>query len=726
MNDGAGCPSAETLSEFVSSGLTDEEFDAVEEHVSSCPKCGEWLVTLDDEPLPVSVESAPKAESQSDFEASDDSNESSDSTEVCADAVPGQAGDYDVLEAVGRGGMGSIYRGRHRELNRIVALKFLPAERFSNPQARERFDREMKAAGHCDHPNIVRTYDARKLDTCHFIAMEYVDGRDAASLVVEHQRMKVADACAVAAEVAVALEYIHERQLVHRDVKPSNIMISSRGEVKLLDLGLTRFNVEEHVPPEIADAGPVAEIMVSGNPTLDSSILGTIGYMSPEQWDSPPDIDIRADIYSLGCTLYQMLTGCPPFYGAEYQTAWRICRAHHEIPVRPTTNLRDDVPATVEAILQKALAKSADDRFATPLEMANALAPFTESSQLAKLIDSSAEQEELSVTRLLSANIDSARPRQRRAARLRFFAGLATAGFGLVVLSGLFIWRIAVGPPQYRLRLDEAGILHVDWIGSHGRSHLQIVLLKSAHRGVDADDSRESTVRLTSSDGSLVSVDIPEYLARSQVTLSGVKGIVVSGGTGDDFIEANVPCPVTLLGGQGRDTLKGGEAADSLDGQAGSDNLNGHGGMDILRGGDNSDTLIGCTGSDRIYGGGGNDTCIGNGSSDWVYGGSGNDQIDGDRGRDYLFGGTGSDTLEGEDQVDFLFGMADPDKLDGGAESDYIVDVTAQDQARPAESAERHTALGPISEEWFESWVDLDPLEPLPLPFDLKRDLSGR
>ncbi|MBI2479966.1 MAG: serine/threonine protein kinase [Planctomycetia bacterium] len=203
--------------------------------------------------------------------------------------------EYQLLERLGRGGMGTVYKALHTRLKRVVAVKVLPADRLNDPAAVARFQREMEAVGKLDHPNIVRATDAGEVDGIHFLVMEYVLGLDVSDLVRRAGPLPIAEACEIARQAAVGLQNAHEHGLVHRDIKPSNLMLTADGQIKILDLGLARLHDSQQ-----------------GDLTSASQMMGTIDYMAPEQTSASRDVDIRADIFSLGATLYKLLCGQAP------------------------------------------------------------------------------------------------------------------------------------------------------------------------------------------------------------------------------------------------------------------------------------------------------------------------------------------------------------------------------------------------------------------------------
>jgi formylglycine-generating enzyme required for sulfatase activity/serine/threonine protein kinase len=283
-----------------------------------------------------------------------------------------QLGEYQLLAKLGEGGMGTVYRARHIRLEKTVALKVLAKGSLVDAEAVARFDREMKAVGQLNHPNIVQAHDAREIAGTRFLAMEYVDGLNLAQLVDACGPLPVADACELIRQTALGLDHAHQHGLVHRDIKPSNLMLDSQGQVKILDLGLALFQ-----PGQLSGAERI---------TASGQTMGTIDYMAPEQALASRNVDIRADLYSLGCTLYKLLSGHAPFSGPKYQDVVNKLAAHAREPVRPIRKVRPDVPAELAAVLDRLLAKDPAGRFATPAEVAAAIAPLAGGSNLRALL----------------------------------------------------------------------------------------------------------------------------------------------------------------------------------------------------------------------------------------------------------------------------------------------------------------------------------------------------
>lgn len=268
-------------------------------------------------------------------------------------------GSYVILERLGEGGMGAVFKARHVKMSRMVALKVIRKEKLTSAAAVQRFQREVKAAAHLNHPNIVQAHDADEANGTHFLAMEYVEGTDLHKLIQEKGPLPVAAACEYVRQAALGLQHAHKRGLVHRDIKPANLLLTRNADdgaevVKILDMGIARMSGDN-----------------VGTLTQEGAVVGSLDYIAPEQAMSSHDVDARADLYSLGCTLYHLLTGKVPFPGGE--ALQKLMRHQHE-ELPPVEQLRPDVPAEVAAIVRKLMAKKPEDRFQSAADVATALA----------------------------------------------------------------------------------------------------------------------------------------------------------------------------------------------------------------------------------------------------------------------------------------------------------------------------------------------------------------
>ena len=275
-------------------------------------------------------------------------------------------GKYRLRSHLGSGGMSSVYLADHTVMNRQVAIKVLPKNRIADKSYLERFYLEAQAVARLDHPNIVRAFDVDHEGDTHYLVMEYVAGADLSRLVKLSERyLQFADAADFVAQAARGLQHAHDAGLIHRDVKPANLLVADDGTVKLLDLGLALFTAQED--------GSLTE-------KHDEKVLGTADYLAPEQAISSHHVDSRADVYGLGCTLYFALVGQPPF--AEGTLAQRIA-AHQSVPPRSVREFRPDCPDELASICHRMIAKSPDDRYQKIGEVADHLERWRKSTKLA-------------------------------------------------------------------------------------------------------------------------------------------------------------------------------------------------------------------------------------------------------------------------------------------------------------------------------------------------------
>jgi serine/threonine-protein kinase len=269
-------------------------------------------------------------------------------------------GNYDVLDRLGAGGMGTVFKARHRRMKRVVALKVLSRSMAQDATFLQRFQREVETIARLSHPNIVMAFDADEAEAGPFLVMEYVDGPDLASVVQKQGPFTVSAAVDCILQAARGLEYAHGKNIVHRDIKPANLMRDVSGVVKVTDLGLARLS-SLAIGPE---STPSSSITQAGG------IVGTADYMPPEQSLDPASIDHRTDIYSLGATLHYLLLGQPPYQG---QTLMATLLKHREAPIPSLSEARKDVPVDLDAVFRRMMAKAPADRYQTMTEVVGAL-----------------------------------------------------------------------------------------------------------------------------------------------------------------------------------------------------------------------------------------------------------------------------------------------------------------------------------------------------------------
>jgi uncharacterized protein (TIGR03067 family) len=371
-------PDVARLTAFAQGRLDEAGLAELSAHFGDCPECRERVEATGDDTL-ISLLRA--ADTEHDRNASrkmeeavtlPPSGETAASPTLPADLAA--HGRYRVQELLGVGGMGAVYKAEHLLMERPVALKLISHNLTSKPEMVERFRREVKTAAILKHANIVMAYDAEQAGESHFLVMEYVEGQSLARLVAEHGPLPVRQACDYIRQAAMGLQHAHERGMVHRDIKPQNLMLTPDGQVKVLDFGLARFAMEA-VPAGALLVAPALDA-ASGSESLTQvgTVMGTPDYIAPEQARDAHTADIRADIYSLGCTLYDLLAGHAPF---PEGTVVAKVMAHMERSPKPLTALRHDVPPALATVVERMMAKDPAKRYRTPAEVTEALAPFT-------------------------------------------------------------------------------------------------------------------------------------------------------------------------------------------------------------------------------------------------------------------------------------------------------------------------------------------------------------
>jgi hypothetical protein len=345
----AAHPSLADLAAFDSGHLSADQREAIERHLADCPTCGRRVDGLPEDPFVALVRAS-----------------AGPHTLPTAD-TPAQPGvpdalarhpRYRILEVLGEGGMGIVYKAVHCLMDRVVALKVLPRRFTDHPEFVEHFRQEVQAIARLSHPHIALAHDAEQAGDLHFLVMEYIPGLSLDRVVARRGPLPVAEACEYVRQAALGLQHAFECGLVHRDVKPQNLMRTPARQIKVLDFGLAHLARASGEPASHPSAGVFA---------------GTPDYAAPEQARDPGSADIRADIYGLGCTLHFLLTGQPPFPGTS---PLQKLLAHQDRTPSPVSQFRPDVPARLVALLERMLAKEPAQRPATPAEVARALAPF--------------------------------------------------------------------------------------------------------------------------------------------------------------------------------------------------------------------------------------------------------------------------------------------------------------------------------------------------------------
>jgi serine/threonine protein kinase len=370
------------MHDFLSGRLNGERLTRAEEHVSSCGDCCAAMAALPEDRIahrlrahlrdPSAATELPlNAESPAPATQLDDNGPFAGLPDELRDHTR-----YRIVRLIGEGGMGRVFEAEHRLMERRVAVKFIHRRLLDHPMAAQRFEVEVKAAARLDHPNIVRAYDADHAGGVHFLVMEFVEGASLSRLIEERGPLEPERACQCIRQAAAGLQHAFSRGMVHRDIKPQNLMLSRRGQVKILDFGLARL------ARELREVRGPATPMTSGGSgaaaiTAIGSIVGTPQYIAPEQARDSREVDIRADIYSLGCTLYFLLTGRPP--PARF--------AGPGGPMPPAEAAGLSLPEEIAAmapelpeILQRMTALDPADRYQTPQEIVDALTPLAKPS----------------------------------------------------------------------------------------------------------------------------------------------------------------------------------------------------------------------------------------------------------------------------------------------------------------------------------------------------------
>ena len=283
-------------------------------------------------------------------------------------------GDYKILDQIGKGQMGGVYKAVHT-FGQLVALKILPASRAKSTHVLGRFQREARLLTQLDHPNVVRAYQVGESGGVYYIVMEVLEGETLNEVLERRTRLPLAEAARLMRQVLDGLQHLHDRRMVHRDVKPSNLMLTPErakdkpdttwdATVKILDIGLGRELFDEDAP----------EAQIETQLTQEGSVLGTPDYLAPEQAKDARSADIRADVYGVGCVMYHCLAGRPPF--AETNIMAQMLKHATEKPAPLAALVGEALPAGFQEVMDRFLAKRADDRYPTPAEASAALAPF--------------------------------------------------------------------------------------------------------------------------------------------------------------------------------------------------------------------------------------------------------------------------------------------------------------------------------------------------------------
>jgi serine/threonine protein kinase len=373
-------PSPDLLQAYGLGKLDETRLQEVESHLDSCPACLREVLAVSDDgflqrfraargPGGTPVPDKPLSGVARSLYATDPGRVDQPpltglpTTQPPADLPPELVNNaqYEILRELGRGGMGVVYLATNKLMNRPEVLKVMNKGMLDRAGGKERFLREIQSAARLSHPNVVTAHSALELGELLVFAMEYIDGEDLARFVSVRGPLPVANACYYAQQAALGLQHAFEKKMVHRDIKPQNLILSREGKkhlVKVLDFGLAKVLREKGEDVGLTGTGQV---------------LGTPDYIAPEQIQDAARADIRADIYSLGCTLYHLLAGAPPFTG---KSLYEKFQAHHTLEAQPLNLVRPEVPVELAAVVRKMMAKDPARRYQTPKEVAKALKPF--------------------------------------------------------------------------------------------------------------------------------------------------------------------------------------------------------------------------------------------------------------------------------------------------------------------------------------------------------------
>ena len=400
-------PTRDELNAYLLGKASDAEIDTIDQHLAHCPSCCEAIKGLKDDAFVRLVQSCDTideslvAPTDSFLRPTPDATDATATPKTRKRVAEGATATlavveenaiyldanspaclvhhprYQIREIVGEGGMGKVYCAEHRKMKRPVALKIINSKLVKNQTAVERFHREVEAAARLDHPNIVTAYDADQVGEVHFLVMEYVRGTDLAKVVGERGPLPVREACDYVRQAALGLQHAQDHGMVHRDIKPQNLMRTQNGQVKILDFGLASLSGE---PSETATQGLSESTQEDqqNKLTQTGSFMGTPDYMAPEQASDAHCADTRSDIYSLGCTLYYLLSGQVPYPGGSGVDKMH---AHAKRQPQPINELRPDVPSEVVKVLQRMMQKHPADRYQSPSEVAKELEPYRQDTE---------------------------------------------------------------------------------------------------------------------------------------------------------------------------------------------------------------------------------------------------------------------------------------------------------------------------------------------------------
>jgi serine/threonine protein kinase len=376
----AVCHSRETLKMYLAGWVEPEKCAEIEAHLQSCVDCEQTISGLECDPDTL----VGALHSVSSFHQSDEVLQYAlAKSKTLADRIvqepiaslpesaPKSVGPYELIQPLGRGSMGAVYLAKHQQLGKQVAIKLLPARTFRDDQFTARFQREIRAAGALSHPSIVNATDAGQSGSVHYLVMEYLDGMDLSRLARLTGPFSIADACCMMHAVALGLSHAHAVGIVHRDIKPSNLMLSQTGQVKILDFGLAQIGPWDEATAELTTVG---------------QLMGTIDYMAPEQAERADSVDYRADLYSLGATLFRLLCGRAPLATTPDLSPLTKLRLLATSQPPSLSILRPDAPQTLVTLVGSLLSRDPALRPASAAHVAESLVEFSSGADLSKLL----------------------------------------------------------------------------------------------------------------------------------------------------------------------------------------------------------------------------------------------------------------------------------------------------------------------------------------------------
>ncbi len=378
----ANCPTEQELRDYIIGRLGERDLEPINQHVLACTTCENTITRLeqDSDTLVELLRKTDVPEVMIDPKTDGRQprgNEDRKANKAFLPELPKALGQYELLSILGHGGMGAVYLARHQSLDKKVAVKILPPLPSTNGEFVARFQREMRTAGKLDHPAIVRTTDAGEQEGFHFLVMEVIDGWNLSQIASLEGCLRVADACELIRQAAIGLAYAHEKGIVHRDIKPSNLMLDREKKVRILDFGLAQVGFWDSEYAEITTVG---------------QLMGTLDYMAPEQAERGGAVDYRADLYSLGATLFRLLTGRPPLAPAPDLSPLEKLRL---LATSKAPRLRSLIPSAsqpLSEVVDALLSRNPSQRPASAIHVAESLEPFCRDADLATLLQRAAAQ----------------------------------------------------------------------------------------------------------------------------------------------------------------------------------------------------------------------------------------------------------------------------------------------------------------------------------------------